>query len=284
MSCRRRPPSGRVMPSPIVSPLTSTSSRLPPPRSPAMPLRRMEAGNHAERGVVGLLAPAEHANVGPKDSFGPMYEIRPVDRLARRGGRDHIGLAGACLVRQSAKPPEFLDGARDALGIELPGRNDAASKAGQHLLVEENGRRPRDSLIDDKANGVRPDVDDRYRLTVLEPTLGLRGISWRSRRTSCGVGTGRSAWARVLFSATPRPDRLGLVMKYSWALNGSSPSSGVMRREVPSGNTSKLCWLSIMLPSMIWPSTCSCTVGLVIGTSVSTRRSRLRGIMSAEPM
>ena len=35
---------------------------------------------------------------------------------------------------------------------------------------------------------------------------------------------------------------------------------------------------------MIWSSTCSCTVGFSIGTSASTRRSRLRGIQSAEQM
>ena len=35
---------------------------------------------------------------------------------------------------------------------------------------------------------------------------------------------------------------------------------------------------------MIWSSTCACTVGLWIGTSVSTRQSMLRAIQSAELM
>ena len=35
---------------------------------------------------------------------------------------------------------------------------------------------------------------------------------------------------------------------------------------------------------MIWSSTCWCTVGLRIGHSDSTRRSRLRGIMSADEL
>ena len=35
---------------------------------------------------------------------------------------------------------------------------------------------------------------------------------------------------------------------------------------------------------MIWSSTCWCTVGFSTGTRVSTRRSRLRGIQSAELM
>ena len=40
------------------------------------------------------------------------------------------------------------------------------------------------------------------------------------------------------FKASPRPDRLGLVMKYCCALNGSSPLRTSMRRDVPSGNIS----------------------------------------------
>ena len=83
-------------------------------------------------------------------------------------------------------------------------------------------------------------------------------------------------------SDLPRPDRLGLVMKYLWALNGSSPGAAFMRVELPSGKSFQLCSLSLKLATMIWPSTCSCTVALRIGHSTSTRRSRLRGIMSAE--
>ena len=89
-------------------------------------------------------------------------------------------------------------------------------------------------------------------------------------------GTRSSAW--------PRPERLGLVRKYLWALNGSSPSAGTIRTLEPSGRTRKLCSLSSRLASMIWLRTCSCTVGLSSGTRASTRRSRLRCIRSAEEM
>src|SRR5262249_11167432 len=85
-------------------------------------------------------------------------------------------------------------------------------------------------------------------------------------------------------SDLPRPDRLGLVIKYLWALKGSSPSAAFKRFEVPSGNNFQLCSLSLRLATMIWSSTCSCTVGLRIGHRTSTRRSRLRGIMSADEM
>src|SRR5215475_3783969 len=85
-------------------------------------------------------------------------------------------------------------------------------------------------------------------------------------------------------SDLPRPDKLGFVMKYLWALNGSSLSTGLIRVVVPSGRYAQLCSLSFKFASMIWSRTCSCTVGLRIGHSASTRRSRLRGIISADDM
>src|SRR6476620_6534313 len=82
----------------------------------------------------------------------------------------------------------------------------------------------------------------------------------------------------------PRPDKLGLVMKYLWALKGSSPGAAFMRVELPSGKSFQLCSLSLKFATMIWPRICSCTVGLRIGDRTSTLRSRLRGIMSADEM
>src|SRR5271155_5883038 len=67
----------------------------------------------------------------------------------------------------------------------------------------------------------------------------------------------RSAIGKESLSALPRPDRLGLVMKYLCALNGSSPSAGAIRSLEPSGRMRKLCWLSIRLACMICSSTCS---------------------------
>src|SRR4051812_36761913 len=101
------------------------------------------------------------------------------------------------------------------------------------------------------------------------------GVQARSRRRTRLRGEDS-------LSDLPRPDRLGLVMKYLWALKGSSPSAALTRVEVPSGNSFQLCSLSLKFATMIWSSTCSCTVGLRIGHKTSTRRSRLRGITSAD--
>src|SRR5260370_13544919 len=83
-------------------------------------------------------------------------------------------------------------------------------------------------------------------------------------------------------SDLPRPERLGLVIKYLWALKGSSPSAAFMRFEVPSGKSFQLCSLSLKLATIICSSTCSCTVGLRIGQSTSPRRLRVRGLMPAD--
>src|SRR5437868_4898304 len=82
----------------------------------------------------------------------------------------------------------------------------------------------------------------------------------------------------------PRPDRLGFVMKYFWALNGSSPAAALIRVDDPSGKSFQLCSLSLKLAIMIWSRTCSCTVEFRIGHKTSTRRSRLRGMRSADEM
>ena len=57
-----------------------------------------------------------------------------------------------------------------------------------------------------------------------------------------------------------------------------------MRVNDPSGSMIQLCAVSRRLMPMIWSRICSWTVAFSIGTRVSIRRSRLRGIQSAEEM
>ena len=108
-----------------------------------MPFGRMEAGDDAERRVIGLLAAAEHADLGAEDRFGAVDEVRAVLGLARRRGRDHVELLGAGLLRQRPEAAELLHRARHRLRIELAGGDDAAAEPGQHLFVEQNRRRAR---------------------------------------------------------------------------------------------------------------------------------------------
>src|SRR5579875_3232007 len=101
--------------------------------------------------------------------------------------------------------------------------------------------------------------------------------SWDTRSgRGLGVGT-RGPWR-----AEPRPERLGLVMKYSWAETGLRP--GGRRRQAASDPSCQDCMLSLRFTTMIWSSTWAWTVGLWMGTRVSTRQSRLRAIQSALEM
>src|SRR5690606_23103456 len=104
-----------------------------------------------------------------------------------------------------------------------PGRDEAAAEAGEHLLVEEDRRRSGDALVDDQTDRVRPDVDNGQRPAVGQPALGVSDHAlpaWAAFfcRLNCAIRFGACD-----FRASPRPDRLGFVMKYSWALKGSSP-------------------------------------------------------------
>ncbi len=131
----------------------------------------MEAGDDAERRVVGLLAAGQHADLGAEDLLGAVDEVHAVLGLAGGRRRDDVELLGAGLIRQRAEAAEFLDGALHGLGVELARRDDAAAEAGQHLLVEQHRRRARYPLIDDQTDRVRPDVDDGQRPAILEPAL-----------------------------------------------------------------------------------------------------------------
>src|SRR5262249_19221662 len=147
-------------------------------------------------------------------------------------------LLGAGLLGKRTEAAELVDGELHRLGIEPARRGNAAAEAGQHFLVEQDGRRARDPLIDDEADRVRSDINDGQGPPILQPALRMGNHLAGARlaffeRLNCAIRLGA-----CFFSAPPRPDRLGLVMKYSCALNDSSPSSGVIRREVPSGSTS----------------------------------------------
>ena len=105
------------------------------------------------------------------------------------------------------------------------------------------------STIAKGSPGNRPGAE----LSVMnDPDRASVSADTASIRRACAAPLGRSS-----VSALPRPERLGLVMKYLCALNGSSPSAATIRSLEPSGRMRKLCWLSIRFACMICSSTCS---------------------------
>ena len=281
-SSSRRPPSGSVTDWRSASPFTSMISRLPPPRSPARP--------SGERKPIMMPLAASSASRWPdriwmRGAQRPLAagdEVRPVGGIAAGGRGDRPDVLDAEDARDRLEAAQRFERALDAFVAEAAGRADLAAEAAQNLLVEDRRRAPDRALVDDEPHRVRADVDDADRLeSRLRPNSPCSRSTQPCLSVSCSLARLKRR-GKLSFSDCPRPDRLGLVMKYSCALNGSSPFAGRMRSDEPSARMRQLCWLSFRFATMIWSRICSCTVGLVIGTMTSTRRSRLRGIMSAE--
>src|SRR5690606_23917536 len=143
----------------------------------------------------------------------------------------------ACLLGQSAKTFQRAKCRLNGFLVELAGLREALAKAAENLFVEKHRRRTDDAFIDDDTDRVRANVDDRNGFQSLEAALCY---SWTHAvvflsacaRLRCAIRRGAED-----FSDFPRPDRLGLVMKYSCALKASSPSSFSIRREVPSASS-----------------------------------------------
>ena len=67
----------------------------------------MEARDHAERGIVGFFAAAQHADLRSEDLLRAMDEIEAVFGLAGRCRGDDMKLLRAGLIRQGAKAAKF---------------------------------------------------------------------------------------------------------------------------------------------------------------------------------
>ena len=119
-----------------------------------------------------------------------------------------------------------MDGALDRLAPECPGARDRSPKAAQDLLVEQRRQRTHGALVDDEANRVRPDIDDAERFQIHSGVPCYDRFQKFAHEARSHAQTGRlKRGGKCSFKASPRPDKLGLVMKYLWALNGSSPGA-----------------------------------------------------------
>src|SRR5262249_50675628 len=150
-----------------------------------------------------------------------------------------------------------IERALDACLVHAAARSNLAPQPAQYFLIEDGRETPHCAFIDHQPNRVGADIDDPYRLE-LAPGLEQYVIPHHEPDVSADAPSGRpNRRGKFSFKDCPRPERLGLVIKYSCALNGSSPSAGEMRSEEPSASTRQLCWLSLMLATMIWPRICS---------------------------
>ena len=135
----------------------------------------VEAGDHAERGQLGLALAGDHVDPGAADLLGLGDEVRAVPGVAAGGGREHPQPLDPHRVAQRAEALERAErlvdrvGGEQALGLHL------AAEAGERLLVEQRRRAAGQALVDHEAHRVRADVDDRDRRPVVEPALRHAG-------------------------------------------------------------------------------------------------------------
>ena len=230
-------------------PCTSVSSSEPPPRSPTMPSGLWKPDTTPSADSSASRLPESTSILVRQMRSASATKALPF--LASRQAA--VAIAQSCAdlhpVAQRAKASQRRQRLVDGVGGQQPGRLHLAAEPAQHLLVEDRRRAAGQPLVDDEAHRVRADVDDRDRRPVIETTLRdihrrTPPLNARSRRRTRLRGDDS-------LSDLPRPDRLGLVMKYLWALKGSSPSAAFMRFEVPSGKSFQLCSLSLKFATMI---------------------------------
>ena len=133
----------------------------------------MHAGNHAERGELGLAPARQHVDIGADGAFGELDEGRAVFGVAAGGRGDSKSFRHAHRVTERAKALERRQRVLHRVRGQQAGRLHFAAEPAQRLFVENLGRAAGEPLIDDKAHGIRADVDDGNRRTVVETSLGV---------------------------------------------------------------------------------------------------------------
>ena len=133
----------------------------------------VHAGNHAERSELGLARAGQHVDVGADGAFGELDESGTVFGVAAGGRGDGESFLHAHRLAQRAEAPQRRERVLDRVRGEEPRRLHFAAEPAQRLLVEQLGRAAREALIDDKAHGIRADVDDGNRRTVVQASLGV---------------------------------------------------------------------------------------------------------------
>ena len=177
------------------------------------PLGAGHPPDHAEGRDTRLVLAAQDVDALAAGLAHPVGEVAPVGRLAHRRGGDQRQPADLHPAGEPAEPRDGIDRRFDGRVAQPVGMGEVAAEGADRALVEHRLRRPRPAVIDDEPDRIGADVDDPDRLA------GLR------RRASAGPGDQPGSRAPPLRSALPRPDRLGLVMKYAWAEKASPPAA-----------------------------------------------------------
>ena len=130
-------------------------------------VRLVHAGDHPERGQIGLARAGEDLDRSAADALGLPDEGVAIARIAASGGSDRPDAAHVQNVAQSAEAPQRIERGVDGVLRQQAGGLHLAAETGQHLFVEDRRRRPRQPLVDHEAHRVRADIDDGNRRPVV---------------------------------------------------------------------------------------------------------------------
>ena len=159
------------------------SSRLPPPRSPAIPSASDEAHHDALGDEPCFLFAREDLDAGAACLFGAHDELGAVGGIAHGRGGEGFKVLDLEDARDGAEAHERLERPLHGLLPQSAGGGDRAAEPAQHFLVEQRGGRAHRALVDDEADRVGADIDHADRLKVgmrpqlLDQTLQARQ-SW----------------------------------------------------------------------------------------------------------
>ena len=162
----------------------STTSRLPPPRSPAMPSGLWMPETTPSAVSRASSAPERSVTWTPVIGLdrGDEFACRSTPRAAPRS-RARAATRRCICVGQRAEAADRGQRRGDRLGLEPAARREAAGEPAQLLLVEERRRRAAEPLVDDETDRVRADVDDGDRAAAVGEPAG--------RAPSRGLDSGR---------------------------------------------------------------------------------------------
>src|SRR5690606_37750306 len=112
------------------------------------------------------------------------------------------------------------------------------SQSKKKIFIKMHGWGSDETFVNHDANRVRANINNGDRFEALQTTLSCgwtHAVAFLSAcaRFRCAIKRGADD-----FIDFPRPDKLGLVMKYSCALKASSSGSFSNRRKVPSASSS----------------------------------------------
>ena len=178
----------------------------------------MEAVGDAHGRGVGLVVTGQHGDRPAGGTLGLGQEVGAVLGPPHRLGRDILDLAGPQGLGDVGEASQRLQRALDLGSAEAAGRGEALAERAQRFLVEQGDRRPAQPLVDHRGRiEFEPMSTTREAAARSDRLLHVAaGPDWQRPAHAATVSARRPSWSLAtpfFFSALPRPDRLGLVMK-----------------------------------------------------------------------